>query len=135
MTVVAISAALLAARSTPPRSPVPVTIALMPFAGAAEPAGDRILEALTADAPELTIVGPRTTAPLFARTGSIRDVASATAADLLIHCKCRPRNALVEIIRARDGKHLWVRRYSRPILASDAAEITAAALAVAVDLR
>lgn len=98
------------------------------FAGAA-PIADRVLDALEAEiaAGRLAVVGPTGTAPAFRPDRPLREVARELDVEHLVHVRfvpdAEPPFLLVELIRADDGAHVWVRRYDgRPDAASIGSE-------------
>lgn len=105
--------------------PSPLRLGIMAFARPTMPdaladsasrAGARVLDALTEQlGRRVDVVGPRTTEPIRARSGTLRDVARALELDFILNLKHvganGSRELLLELIRVPDGRHVWVERF------------------------
>ncbi len=113
-------------------------IAIMSFADGgergsnAERIGEQVLIDLTARRPDAAVVGPRSTDPLRANGNALREVAAVLDAGYILNAKHLDRTTLlVELIRTRDGKHIWVRGYDDlEDWSATAAEVTEAVATV-----
>ncbi len=107
----------------------PVRVAIMPFdhpAMSADTAarlsrvGERLLADLTVALAGVderaAVLGPRTTQPLRAQGRTLAEIARETDTSYVINAKYIAADGraevLIELIRTRDGKHVWVQYYS-----------------------
>lgn len=106
----------------------PMRVAVMPFehpsmnpttAGAAGQLGERVLVELTDRlGSRADVIGPRTTGPLRERGLSLAEIAEQLDLAHVINAKFTGTTdaqvLLIELIRSRDGKHVWVKLYDEP---------------------
>ncbi|GAB4509288.1 MAG: hypothetical protein Tsb0020_25730 [Haliangiales bacterium] len=107
----------------------PVRVAIMPFDDPAMSAdtaarlsrvGERLLADLTVALAGVderaAVLGPRTTQPLRAQGRTLAEIARETDTSYVINAKYIAADGraevLIELIRTRDGKHVWVQYYS-----------------------
>lgn len=129
---ISIAAVVIAARD-----PGPPRVAILPFADPAmdEPTalavtrlGERVLAGLaTKLGTRGDVLGPRSTAPLVRADRPIRDIADELDATHVVNARwLADRDApeiLVELIRTRDGRHVWVRNFTAAQWDSAVAEV------------
>ncbi|MDB4778109.1 winged helix-turn-helix domain-containing protein [bacterium] len=117
-----------------------IRIAIMPFEtvesgfgslGNGEIAFD-MLEILSPDMETLDIIGPSTTEQIVKAKTSLREFAESTQLDFIVNGKFisteERKRLLVEVIRARDGSHVWVKAFPPSTSNLEIAELTSAAL-------
>lgn len=106
----------------------PLRVGIMPFedprmdeatAGVAGQLGERVLAELTDQlGARADVIGPRTTGPLREAGLSLAQIAEQLDLEHILNAKFTGSTdapaLLIELIRSRDGRHIWVQLYDEP---------------------
>ena len=94
--------------------------------------GMGLLEVMASDMDKIDLIGPTTTENYVRDNKSLKELAMATKVDFIVNGKFmvieERHRVLVEVIRAHDGSHVWVKSFGPSTSNQEIAELTASAL-------
>lgn len=117
-----------------------IRVAIMPFKtnkAGFEPMGNGeigvdLLELFAADMNAIDLIGPTTTEDFLVQNISLKEMTQQIDVDFIVNGKFLPidgrKRVLVEIIRARDGSHVWVKSFGPATTNREIATLTSQAL-------